>query len=261
MREVLDIAPDKVVNGDAWFAAHKAHLHKEKTFTRQREQLAAERRALPWMKIDKLYEFDTVDGKRTLAELFGGRSQLVIYHFMFPPGADYRCTGCSFLCDHIDGANQHLRQHDVTLVVCARAPLSELLEFRTRMGWQFDWVSSFGSDFNFDFQVSFTDAQIALGKVLFNFEERPVSGNDRAGVSVFYQDADGQIYCTFQVRGRGGENLIGAYSYLDLTPLGRNETGPSRTLGDWVRLHDEYEVAAQNGGDEKGCCHPSKSNS
>ena len=254
MRKVLDVPSDKVVGWDEWFAAHKAHLSKEKMFTRQRELHAAERRALPWMKIDKPYVFDTIQGKKTLADLFDGRSQLIVYHFMFPPNADYRCTGCSFLCDHIDGANQHLRHHDVSLVVCARAPLAELLEFKARMGWRFDWVSSAASDFNFDFQVSFTDEQIASGKVQFNFDERRVTGPDRAGVSVFYKDAAGQVFCTFQVRGRGGENLIGAYSYLDLTPLGRNEHGPSHTLADWVHLHDEYEKASQRGREE-GFCH------
>ena len=224
-----------------WFEAHKSHLAKEKALTRQRQQLAAERRALPWLRIDKLYEFDTTQGRKSLADLFGGRSQLIIYHFMFPPNADYRCTGCSFLCDHIDAANQHLRHHDVSLVVCARAPLAELMDFKERMNWQFDWVSSFGSDFNFDFQVSFTEDQIKSGKVLFNFEEVAMKGRDRGGATVFYRDDDGTIYCTFQVRSRGGENLIGTYNYLDLTPIGRNENGPSHTLGDWVRLHDEYD--------------------
>ena len=224
-----------------WFEAHKSHLKKEKALTRQRQQLAAERRALPWLRIDKPYVFDTSEGKRSLADLFAGRSQLIVYHFMFPPNADYRCTGCSFLCDHIDAANQHLRHHDVSLVVCARAPLAELMDFKERMNWQFDWVSSFGSDFNFDFQVSFTEDQISSGKVLFNFEEVAMTGRDRGGATVFYRDDDGKIYCTFQVRSRGGENLIGTYSYLDLTPIGRNENGPSHTLGDWVRLHDEYD--------------------
>ena len=224
-----------------WFEAHKSHLKKEKALTRQRQQLAAERRALPWLRIDKPYVFDTSEGKRSLADLFAGRSQLIVYHFMFPPNADYRCTGCSFLCDHIDAANQHLRHHDVSLVVCARAPLAELMDFKARMNWQFDWVSSFGSDFNFDFQVSFTEDQINSGKVLFNFEEVAMTGRDRGGATVFYRDDDGKIYCTFHVRSRGGENLIGTYSYLDLTPIGRNENGPSHTLGDWVRLHDQYD--------------------
>ncbi|MEI9431812.1 DUF899 domain-containing protein [Mesorhizobium sp. Cs1299R1N3] len=243
MAKAEKIAPHQVLDYVGWFAAHKAHLAEEKAFTRRREQLASERRALPWLKIEKDYDFDTTEGKKRLAELFAGRSQLIIYHFMFPPNADYRCEGCSFLVDHIDAANQHLPHHDVTLIVCARAPLPELLDYKARMGWQFDWVSSFGSDFNFDFQVSFSEEQTATGKVLFNFEERAMSAGDRAGVTVFFKDDDGQIYCTFQVRGRGGENLIGTYSYLDLTPSGRNETGPSHTLADWVRLHDEYGSA------------------
>jgi predicted dithiol-disulfide oxidoreductase (DUF899 family) len=235
-----------------WFEVHRAHVDKEKALTRQREQLAADRRALPWLLIDKPYVFETTEGKKSLADLFTGRSQLIIYHFMFPPNATYRCIGCSFLSDHIDAANQHLKHHDVSLVVCARAPLQELLAYKDRMGWRFDWVSSFGSDFNFDFQVSFTEEQIASGKVLFNFEERAMTGLDRGGASVFYRDGDGRVFCTFEVRGRGGENLIGTYSYLDLTPLGRNENGPSRTLGDWVHLHDEYDGAKPtSSGDDK----------
>ncbi|PBB68666.1 thioredoxin [Mesorhizobium sp. WSM4312] len=241
MRKEHDMTDHIIAPYSDWFEAHKSHLAKEKALTRQRQQLAAERRALPWLRIDKLYEFDTTQGRKSLADLFEGRSQLIIYHFMFPPNADYRCTGCSFLCDHIDAANQHLRHHDVSLVVCARAPLAELMDFKARMNWQFDWASSFGSDFNFDFQVSFTEDQIKAGKVLFNFEEVVMKGRDRAGATVFYRDDDGTIYCTFQVRSRGGENLIGTYSYLDLTPIGRNENGPSHTLGDWVRLHDEYD--------------------
>jgi len=237
----MAVKTPQVVSAQEWEAARQQLLVKEKALTRQRQQLAAQRRALPWLRIDKPYVFDTTQGKKSPADLFAGRSQLIIYHFMFPPNADYRCTGCSFLCDHIDAANQHLRHHDVSLVVCARAPLAELMDFKARMNWQFDWVSSFGSDFNFDFQVSFTEDQIKSGKVLFNFEEVAMKGRDRGGATVFYRDDDGTIYCTFQVRSRGGENLIGTYNYLDLTPIGRNENGPSHTLGDWVRLHDEYD--------------------
>jgi predicted dithiol-disulfide oxidoreductase (DUF899 family) len=233
----------KIASYGEWFEAHRAHVEKEKAFTRQRERLAADRRGLPWLRIDKPYEFETTEGRKSLADLFAGRSQLIIYHFMFPPNATYRCIGCSLLSDHIDAVDQHLKHHDVSMVVCARAPLAELLAYKARMGWQFDWVSSFGSDFNFDFQVSFTEDQIASGKVLFNFEERPITGRDRGGTTVFHKDEDGEVYCTFQVRGRGGENLIGVYSYLDITPLGRNENGPSHAMSDWVHLHDEYDGA------------------
>lgn len=226
---------------DEWFAAHREHLAKEKAFSRSRERLAAERRQLPWLKIEKGYTFDTISGAKTLLDLFGESSQLIVYHFMFPPQADYRCVGCSFLVDHIDGANLHLKHHDVTLLVVSRAPLDELLRFKARMGWQFEWVSSFGSSFNFDFQVSFTDEQIKSGKAVFNFEERAMRSRDRGGTSVFVKNSEGEIFHTFAVRGRGGEHLIGAYSYLDLTPYGRQESGPAHTLADWARLHDEYE--------------------
>lgn len=190
-----------------WFEAHRAHVDKEKAFTRQREQLAADRRALPWLRIDEAYEFDTTEGRKSLADLFADRSQLIIYHFMFPPNATYRCIGCSFLSDHIDAANQHLKHHDVSLIVCSRAPLAELLAYKARMGWQFDWVSSFGSDFNFDFQVSFTEEQIASGKVLFQFRRAP-------------HDRDGSRRRERLLQGRGREGLL----HLPGAGTGRRES-------------------------------------
>ncbi len=204
----------EVVSKDAWFRAHKAHLAREKALTHFRDQIAAERRALPWMKIDKAYQFDTVDGPKTLSDLFDGHRQLIVYHFMFPPGADYRCLGCSLLCDHIDGANQHLKHHDVSLVVVGRGGLEEMLAYKRRMGWRFEWVSSGGGDFNYDFDVSFTEAQLAAG----------------------------DIFLTFEGRSRGGDILIGVYNYLDFMPLGRNEPVHGN-MGDWARLHDEYGKA------------------
>jgi predicted dithiol-disulfide oxidoreductase (DUF899 family) len=239
----------KIVAQEEWFRAHKAHLQREKELTHLRETIAAERRALPWLKIRKDYVFETERGPEHLADLFKGRSQLIVYHFMFPPNADYRCEGCSFLADHIDGAGQHLKHNDVSLVVVARAPLAEFLPYKRRMGWKFDWVSAYASDFNFDMQVSYTDRQIAEGETVYNFEKRPLTSKDLPGASVFLRDADGGIYLTFTTRARGGEPLITAYDYLDMTPKGRQED--ERGLMTWVRLHDEYDDEAVS---EESCC-------
>ncbi|MDX8537831.1 MULTISPECIES: thioredoxin family protein [Mesorhizobium] len=229
-----------VVSREDWFEAHKRHLDREKELTRLRDKIAAERRELPWLKIRKDYVFESEQGPKRLAGLFGENSQLIVYHFMLAPGSNHRCEGCSFLADHIDGANLHLQHHDVSLVVVARAPLAELSPYKQRMGWRFDWVSSYASDFNFDMQVSFTDKQIAAGDTTYNFERRARTSKDLPGVSVFYRDGAGDIFLTFTSRARGGDPLIGAYHYLDMTPKGRNETGPYGGLMDWVRLHDEY---------------------
>jgi predicted dithiol-disulfide oxidoreductase (DUF899 family) len=229
----------KVVSHADWLDAHRAHLAREKAFIRERDALATARRALPWVKVEKPYVFQTPDGPKALGDLFAGRSQLIVYHFMMTPGNDHRCIGCSLLCDHIDGANQHLKHHDVSLVVVSRAPLFEIAPFKRRMGWTFDWVSSEGSDFNFDYQVSFSDQQIAAGSCSYNFAPLTGRSPDLPGVSVFYRDGSGNIFHTFQVRARGGDPLIGVYHYLDLTPKGRNETVRGN-MSDWVRLHDEY---------------------
>ncbi|RVC83348.1 DUF899 domain-containing protein [Mesorhizobium sp. M4A.F.Ca.ET.022.05.2.1] len=229
-----------VVSREDWFEAHRKHLEREKELTRFRDCVAAERRELPWLKIRKDYVFESEQGPKRLAGLFGENSQLIVYHFMLAPGSNHRCEGCSFLADHIDGANLHLQHHDVSLVVVSRAPLAELLPYKQRMGWRFDWVSSYASDFNFDMQVSFTDKQIAAGDTTYNFERRARTSKDLPGSSVFYRDEAGDIFLTFTSRARGGDQLIGAYHYLDMTPKGRNETGPYGGLMDWVRLHDEY---------------------
>jgi predicted dithiol-disulfide oxidoreductase (DUF899 family) len=230
----------KIVSRAEWLQAHRAHLRKEKDLTHLRDRLSAERRELPWLAVDKPYRFDTTAGPKTLVELFGPASQLIVYHFMFAPGSTHRCVGCSFLADHIDAANQHLKHHDVAVVVVSRAPLSELLPFRRRMGWQFSWVSSHGSDFNYDFQVSFTDEQIAAGTAFYNFDQRVAQSHDLPGASVFYREGN-EVFHTFAIRARGGESLIGTYSFLDFTPKGRNERGPRGNLTDWVRLHDKYD--------------------
>ncbi len=238
---------NRIVSQEEWFQAHKAHLAREKQLTRLRDEIAAERRKLPWLKIRKDYVFETEQGPRRLAELFKGKSQLIVYHFMQGFGG-HRCPGCAFLADHIDGADRHLKHHDVSLVVVSRAPLDELLPYKRRMGWKFDWVSSYASDFNFDMQVSFTDRQIAAGDTPYNFETRPLQSRELPGASVFYRNEAGDICLTFIVRARGGDALIGAYHYFDLTPKGRNED--RRGMMGWLRLHDEYEDEAKT----EGCC-------
>lgn len=238
----------KVVSRDEWLIARKAHLVREKEFTRLRDRLSAERRELPWVKVEKAYVFDGPDGKETLTDLFAGRSQLVVYHFMFGPEWKEGCPGCSFLADHIDGANLHLAHHDVSLVAVSRAPWPMLESFRKRMGWRFKWVSSLGSDFNYDYHVSSTEDEIAAGKYTYNYETGEGAGGEMPGISVFYRDTDGAVFHTYSAYARGGDILIGAYNYLDLTPKGRNEASTMN----WVRHHDRYDerrVAAES------CCH------
>lgn len=225
-----------IVSRDEWLTARKQHLVKEKEFTRLRDQLSAERRNLPWVKVEKPYLFNSPNGKETLADLFDGRSQLIVYHFMFAPGWEECCDGCSFLADHIDGANLHLAHHDVSLVVVSRAPYPEFKAFKQRMGWRFKWVSSDGSDFNYDYHVSANEDEIAEGKYYYNYEMIQGVGGEMPGISVFYKDATGDIFHTYSSYARGGDLLIGAYNYLDLTPKGRNET----RIMNWVRHHDKY---------------------
>lgn len=242
--------PHKIASREEWLAVRKALLVKEKELTRLREKLSAERRALPWVKVEKNYVFDTPEGKKTLVELFDGRSQLIVKHFMFPPGAKNVCVGCSFQSDHIDGANMHLAHHDVTLIAVGRAPLAELQAYKERMGWKFNWVSSNSSDFNYDYNVSFRPEELAKGKAYYNYEMRDVGIEDLSGISVFHKDANGDIFHTYSIYGRGGEETIGAYIYLDITPKGRDET-INGNLTDWVKRHDEYEDAK----DADDCCH------
>ena len=229
----------QIVSRDEWLEARREHLKSEKGLTRMHDLVMEERRRLPWVRIDKDYAFDTITGKKTLAELFDGRSQLIVYHFMFGPGWEEGCTGCSFISDHIDGANLHLPHHDVTLVAVSRAPLAEFLPSKQRMGWEFEWVSSAGSDFNYDFGVSFTPEQVASGEPLYNFGTIPAGMEDLHGESVFIRNAAGEIFHTFSSYARAGDVLIGAHQWLDLTPKGRNET----TTMSWVRRHDQYEDA------------------
>jgi predicted dithiol-disulfide oxidoreductase (DUF899 family) len=231
----------RVVSTDEWLAARKQLLAKEKEFTRARDALNAERRKLPWVKVEKEYVFDTPQGRKPLAELFEGRSQLIVNHFMMGPGWKEGCVGCSFGADHIEGALVHLEHHDVSYVAVSRAPLAEIEPFKRRMGWKFRWVSSFGSDFNFDYHVSFTPEQIVGGRVYYNYDWREFNGDESAGLSVFYKDDAGQIFHTYSSYGRGNEELLGTYVHLDITPKGRNENGPGFNLTDWVRHHDRYD--------------------
>jgi predicted dithiol-disulfide oxidoreductase (DUF899 family) len=232
-----------IVSQDDWLAARKALLTKEKEFTRLRDQLSAERRALPWVKIEKPYAFEGPAGNETLADLFAGRRQLIVQHFMLGPGWKEGCVGCSFALDHVDGILVHLEHRDVSYVVVSRAPLPEIEAFKRRMGWHVKWVSSYGNEFNYDFHVSFTADEIATGKTYYNYEMRKIGIDELSGRSVFYKDPNGDIFHTYSSYGRGGEDLLGTYRFLDIVPMGRNETGPNRNLTDWVRHHDRYEGA------------------
>ena len=229
----------RIVSRDEWLAARKQHLSKEKDFTRLRDQLSAERRTLPWVRVEKPYAFEGPRGKETLADLFDGRSQLIVYHFMFGPGWEEGCPSCSFLADHIDGSVVHLAHRDVTLLAVSRAPLPQIDKFRKRMGWRFKWVSSYGNDFNFDYHVSFTKDDMAKGKVYYNYEMREFPSEEAPGSSVFYKDGTGDIFHTYSSYARGGDMLLGAYNYLDLVPKGRDEAELPWTMA-WVRHHDRY---------------------
>src|SRR5262245_34556213 len=231
----------RVVSQQEWIAARKELLKKEKESSRLRDQLSAERRALPWMKVEKNYVFDAPEGRVTLGDLFDGRSRLFVKHFMLGPGWKEGCVGCSFEVDHVEGALVHLEHHDVSYVAVSRAPLAEIEAYKKRMGWSFRWVSSFGNDFNYDYGVSFRKEDIAEGKAFYNYKPLDFEIDELSGQSVFYKDDAGEVFHTYSVYARGDELLIGTYNYLDLTPQGRNETGPNFDLTDWVRRHDQYD--------------------
>lgn len=230
----------QIVSHDEWLTLRKRLLIKEKEMTRLRDRLAAERRALPWVKVEKSYVFNGAHGKETLGDLFGGHSQLIVKHFMFGPGWSEGCVGCSFELDHIDGILVHLAQRDVTYVAVSRAPLREIEAFKKRMGWHVKWVSSAGSDFNFDFHVSFEPEEVAKGEGYYNYDTRKIGIDELSGRSVFYKDQNGDVFHTYSSYGRGGEDMLGTYRLLDIVPKGRDETGPNRNLSDWVRHHDRY---------------------
>ena len=233
------ITGHQVVSSEEWLKARKELLKKEKESTRLRDQLSAERRKLPWVTVEKQYVFDGPDGKETLADLFAGRSQLVIYHFMFGPEWKEGCPSCSFVSDHIDGMLAHLTARDVTMVMVSRAPLAKIEAFKKRMGWRFKWVSSYGSDFNPDFRVSFTKGEMAQGKVNYNYTLQEFPSEEAPGISVFYKDVGGNVFHTYSTYGRGVEPLVGTYMILDLVPKGRDEDHLGFTM-EWVRHHDRY---------------------
>ena len=246
----------KIVPPEQWLEARKALLIKEKEHTRAGDRLSADRRALPWVKVEKAYRFDAPGGKVTLSQLFAGCSQLIVHHLMFHPDWDAGCPGCSFQAEHIDGPGQHLERRGVRIIAVSRAPLTKIVAYKRRMGWRFEWVSSYGGDFNFDFQVSFPKDQIANGGVDYNFGtirlDARYQSEELPGVSVFYKDEVGQIIHTYSTYARGLDALLGGNHYLDLTPKGRNEAGHPN----WPRRHDEYATAAGGatpvaGGDEQ----------
>jgi len=230
----------RVVSRNEWVAERKTLLAHEKELTRLRDQIARERRALPWVRIDKNYVFDTPEGRRTLAELFEGRRQLLVQHFMLAPGWEEGCPSCSYMADHIDGMSVHLAHRDVTFVAISRAPLAEIELFRQRMGWQFKWASSHGTDFNGDFGVTFTPEEVAKGKLYYNYGTWPFASEEWPGISVFYKDDAGDVFHTYSTYGRGVEVMMGTYNLLDLTPKGRDERDVDYKM-EWVRHHDRYE--------------------
>ena len=237
---------------DAWLEARRDLLAAEKDLTRRSDQVAQLRRQLPWVRVDKEYSFEGPEGGQRLADLFEGRSQLLVQHFMFTPGDEEVCPSCSFMADHSDGMRVHLEHRDVTLLAVSRAPLARIEAFRRRMSWQFTWVSSHDNDFNHDFRVSFTPEEMASGAVAYNYVKQPFPSEEAPGVSVFYKDDAGDVFHTYSTYGRGVEVMMGSYNMLDLVPKGRDEHNASYTM-EWLRHHDRYEpapVAAAG-----GCCH------
>lgn len=231
-------APGIATRAD-WLEARKALFEKERAMTHQLEALHAERRRLPWVRIDKRYTFQGPDGVLDLGDLFGRQSQLAIYHFMLTPGSHHLCPGCSFLMDHVDAARRHFEHADLAFAAVSRAPVERIEEVRRRMGWTFRWVSSGDSDFNYDFGVSFTEADRAAGRASYNYGLTPITSSpDMFGVSIFARDDDGALFHTYSTYHRGVELLAGAFNWLDLAPKGRNEDEGTMN---WVRLHDEYE--------------------
>ena len=228
-----------VVPRDQWLEARRQLLAKEKEFTRLRDELSRSRRELPWERVDKSYVFTGPGGERSLGDLFDGRSQLIVYHFMFDPAWSEGCKSCSFWADNFEGFYRHLHHRDVTLVAVSRAPLATLATFKERMGWSFPWVSSAGCDFNFDYGVSFTPEQLAAGEGAYNYARRKTSMAELPGISVFFRDPNGGIFHTYSCYARGLDMMNAAYHYLDLVPKGRDEAGLPYNQA-WVRHHDNY---------------------
>ena len=229
----------QIVSHQDWLEARLELLAAEKEFTRQREALTRRRMAMPWEPVEKTYRFEGPKGALSLADLFAGRSQLIVYHFMFGPDWDAGCKSCSFWADNFNGIPIHLAHRDVAFTAVSRAPLAKITAYKARMGWTFPWVSSDGSDFNFDYHVSFTPEEIAAGKAYYNYEVRPISASDEQGISVFARNESGQVFHTYSCHGRGIDMVNGAYQYLDLVPKGRDEAGFDFPMT-WVRRHDQY---------------------
>ncbi|MBX3656967.1 MAG: DUF899 domain-containing protein [Ramlibacter sp.] len=243
------LAHHPVMPRDQWLAQRQALLARERELTHLRDQIARERRALPWVRLEKDYVFDTPEGRRSLGDLFQGRRQLLVQHFMLGPGWEQGCPSCSFMADHSDGMRVHLAHRDTTLVAISRAPLDEIERFRRRMGWQFTWASSNGNDFNYDFRVSFRPEELATGAVDYNYGRQSRPSEESPGVSAFYKDDAGTVFHTYSTYGRGVEVMMGTYSLLDLTAQGRNERNVPYKM-EWVRHHDRYEPAPA-----ASCCH------
>jgi predicted dithiol-disulfide oxidoreductase (DUF899 family) len=238
-----DTIDHPIVSREQWIAGRMRLLAREKELTRLHDQIARERRALPLVHVDKNYVFDALEGPRTLADLFDGRSQLMVQHFMFAPGWEQGCKSCSYMADHNDGAIPHMAQRDTSFVAVSRAPLADIQRFRQRMGWKFDWVSSHGTDFNHDFGVNFTQDEMSAGKVCYNYIVQPFPHEEAPGISVFYRDDAGEVFHTYSRFGRGVELMMHTYALLDLTPKGRDEDALDYPMA-WVRHHDRYEPHA-----------------
>ncbi len=229
-----------VVSHQEWLSARKTFLAKEKEFSRARDEISRQRRALPWEKVEKQYIFDGPQGQESLAQLFAGKSQLLVYHFMFAPDWDEGCPHCSFWADHYDAAAVHLPHRDAALVVVSRAPLEKIKAFQQRMGWHFKWLSSHGNDFNYDYGVSFTPEQLRKGTAVYNYAKMTDKDSEREGFSAFYRDPGGTVFHTYSTYARGIDLLNGTYNFLDMAPKGRDEDGPEGVQA-WVRYHDRYE--------------------
>jgi len=231
----------KVISREEWLDARRELLAKEKEFTRLRDQLSQARQELPWVKVEKDYLFDGPNGKETLSDLFEGRSQLIIYHFMYGPDWEEGCPSCSFWADNFNGTGIHLSHRDITLIAVSRAPLDHLEAYKARMGWSFKWVSSLGSDFNYDYQVSFTPEQVEKGEMIYNYRPGGFSGEEAPGISIFYKNEQGEVFHTYSCYSRGLDMLNGAYHYMDLAPKGRDEDDLPYTMA-WLRRHDQYDA-------------------
>jgi predicted dithiol-disulfide oxidoreductase (DUF899 family) len=232
----------RVVSRDQWLKERTALLAEEKELTRRRDAIAARVRALPWVKVDKPYTFDAPTGKKSLADLFGNHSQLIVYHFMFDPTWSQGCKSCSFIADHYNPLVIHLAHRDISLVTVSKAPIEKLTQFHERMGWTFPWVSAAHTDFGRDFGVSFTDEELASDGAIYNFNTKPYPIRELPGLSVFFKDARGEIFHTYSTFARGLEDFLTAYRYIDITPKGRDE---EQTGGmGWLRHRDRYNDAA-----------------